>query len=389
MTQAEIERQVKALMTRFDDLNTFYIQKVASQIATIGELSASALNVISVMASMYEDIAEINMRLAQAARLTMPELYSVYNRALNDVYHDGRFERALKETPLPDANKRQLEQYTQAVSRQTANALQNLSNTTAVAQTYRQTVDKAVLAVSSGLGDYGSAMRKSLRELGSNGLQVEYASGYRRRLDSAIRQNIVDGVKQINQHSSDMIGEALGFDAKEITAHVNSAPDHEPVQGHVFLNAEFENLQTEHAAKDVDGRFFPAMKRPIGEWNCMHFAYPFSTKYSKRKYTNEQLDQWAVDNANGCEIDGKHYTNYEASQLMRKIETEIRRQKDIGVAAEAAGDDTLRQEAQRNIRALTDRYKQVANASGLNERRERMRVEGFHAVRIKRASKTA
>lgn len=389
MTQAELEKQVRLLMTRFDEVNTFYIRKVAAQIAAIGELSASSLNVISVMASMYEDIAEINMRIAQAARLTAPELTRVYERALTDVYSSPRFERALQERPLDDAYKRQLAQYTQAVTRQTVGTMQNLSNTTAVSQTYRQAVDKAVLAVSSGLGDYSSMMRKSIRELGSNGLQVEYESGYRRRLDSAIRQNIVDGVGQINQHSHDLIGEALGFNAKEITAHLNSAPDHEPVQGRVFLNEEFEKLQSNQAAKDIEGRLFPAMARPIGEWNCMHFVYPFDTRFSKRKYTNEQLDQWAVDNANGCEIDGRHYTNYEATQLMRKIETEVRRQKDIGVAAEAAGDTALRQEAQVKIRALTDKYTQVANAAGLNERRERMRVEGFHAVRIKRASKTA
>lgn len=382
MTDAELDKQVKRLMARFDDVNTYYIKKVAKQVAEIGELTPSSMHVISVMATMVENIAEINAQIANAARLATPELFRLYNKALNDLYFDQRFERALKETPLPDESKRNLERYAQAVARQTADTMQNLSQTTVTSEKYRQTVDKAVLAVSSGVGDYKSMMRQSLREMASSGLQVQYESGYRRRLDSALRQNIVDGAKQIQQHVSDQIGEELGFDAKEITAHANSAPDHEPVQGRVFLLEEFSKLQNNEASKDVDGLFHPAMQRAIGQWNCMHFAYSFSTQYSKRKYTNEQLDQFARENAQGCEIDGKQYSKYEATQLMRKVETEIRRQKDIGVAAQAAGDKDLRQEAQRSINALSRKYSEIAKAAGLSERRDRMTVEGFRAVKV-------
>ena len=386
MNQKKINEKVNLLMSKFDEVNTFYIEKVAAQIAVIGELNASSMNVISVLASMNEDINEINAKLALATRQTMPQLYSLYERALNDVYQDKRFERALKETPLPDSQKRALERYAEAVSRQTAETMQNLSNTTAISQTYRNAVDKAILAVSSGLGDYGSEMRKTLRELGSNGLQVVYESGAHRRLDTALRQNIVDGVKQIQQHASDMMGEELGYDAFEISVHANSAPDHEPVQGHVFLREEFQKLQSAVSSKDIDGVVFPGMDRAIGEWNCMHFAMSFSTKYSKRKYTNQQLDEFIRKNAEGCEIDGKHYTIYEATQLMRNIETEIRRQKDVGVAAQAAGDDVLRQEAQRKINALSYLYSQISNLSGLSQRRDRMTVEGFKPVKIKKRS---
>ena len=93
MTQAELNRQVRRLLARFDDVNTFYIEKVAAQIAEIGDLTASTMNIIAVFAAMNEDIAEINMRIAQAARATMPELHRVYERALNDLYHAQRGDR--------------------------------------------------------------------------------------------------------------------------------------------------------------------------------------------------------------------------------------------------------------------------------------------------------
>ena len=179
-----------------------------------------------------------------------------------------------------------------------------------------------------------------------------------------------------------MIGEDLGYDAKEISVHANSAPDHEPVQGHVFLNEEFEKLQTEQDCVDVEGRHFPAMRRPIAEWNCMHFAFSFSTKYSRPMYTTKQLDDFAEKNADGCDIDGKHYTLYEVRQLMRQIETDIRRQKDIAVAAKAAGDMDLRRECQGKINRLTSKYNKVVEASGLDAHIDRMVVQGFRAVKV-------
>ena len=179
------------------------------------------------------------------------------------------------------------------------------------------------------------------------------------------------------------MGEMLGFDAYEISAHARSAPDHEPVQGRVFLKADFENMQKGLPFRDADGHMYQPFKRPIGEWNCMHIAMSFSTKHSVRRYTDAQLAQWAADNQKGCEIDGKHYTIYQASQLMRKIETEVRRQKDTANMARQAGDEALRQQCQVKINALGAKYAQVVKESGIASKKDRMVVEGFRAVKVK------
>lgn len=380
MTQ---EQRLDTLMKRFEEVNNFYIMKVAQQVAKIGELSQSSINRLVIMTEMNENIAAINGRLAKALSLSINDLYRLYEDALNDTYTDPRFVRALKETPLSALSKRRLERYAQNVSIQTAGKMQNLSNTTLVSQTYRDTVDKAIMAVSSGLDDYKSATRQAIRDLGYNGMQVFYPeSGYHRRLDTALRQNIIDGSNQIAQNGSIMMGEALGYDAYEISAHAYPAPDHEPIQGHVFLKAEFEKMQSEQPFVDTDGRQYEAIRRAIGEWNCMHIAMSFSTKHSVRKFSNEQLQKFMDDNKKGCTIDGKHYTIYAASQYMRRIETEIRRQKEIANAARAAGDDALRKECQMKINALARRYSEVAKAANLKPHKDRMRVEGFKMVKV-------
>ena len=230
---------------------------------------------------------------------------------------------------------------------------------------------------------YNEAARDIIRDLGYNGLQVQYESGYHRRLDTAVRQNIIDGVNQINQNASLEMGRALGYDAVELSAHANSAPDHEPVQGRVFLLAEFEKMQNGEPFQDVDGVHYEGFRRAIGEWNCMHIAMSFDTKTSIRRYTNEQLQQWKDDNAKGCDVGGKHYTLYQARQLMRQLETKVRREKDAAVAAKLNGNDMDERRArQRVINALSTQYYAVAQAAGLTPRGQRLSVEGFRAVSV-------
>lgn len=375
------QEQLEQLMARYEEINSFFIEKVAEQILRIGELNAASMHRIEVMAKMNEDIGAINRRLAQATRLSVRDLYDLYDKAMTDLYRSPRFERALNETPLPDIEKQRLSNYVEMVARQTAGRMVNYSNTTAVSERYRQMVDRAILATSSGMEGYKAAMRQTVRELGQSGMQVYYESGHHRRLDTAVRQNIVDGMNQIAQHGSDMMGEALGYDAYELSAHAASAPDHEPVQGRVFLKEEFAKMQSGQPCEDVDGRQYEGFRRRIGEWNCMHIAMSFDTRRSIRRYTDAQLADWAQANENGCEIDGKHYTLYEARQLMRRIETQIRREKDTANAARIAGDDDLRRQCQERINALSRKYTQVAQASGFKPRRDRMTVEGFRAVK--------
>lgn len=383
LNQKELEKAIDQLMLRFEEVNRFFVAKIAAQIKKIGELNQSSINRLTLMADMNFDMAEINRRLADAVNMSTADLFRIYNTALNDVYTDPNFSRVIQQTPFTPPQQGRLNQYAQSVSLQTAGTIQNLSNTTATSQVYREAVDKAVLAVSSGLTDYKSATREIVRDLGYNGMQVHYESGYHRRLDTAVRQNIIDGANQIAQNGSILMGEMLGFDAYEISAHARSAPDHEPVQGRVFLKADFENMQKGLPFRDIDGTMYQPFHRPIGEWNCMHIAISFSTQHSVRRYTDQQLAQWKADNNAGCTIDGKHYTIYQATQLMRQIETEVRRQKDTANAARQAGDDVLRQQCQKKINALGAKYAQVVQASGLTSRKDRMTVEGFRAVKIK------
>ena len=368
----------------FEVVEALFISKVAKQIQKIGELNQTSINRLLIMRDMGADVAEVKRKLQDATGYSTRAMARIYRSALNDRYTDQRFDDFVKTVPPAEAREdnARLNQLARSMLRQTAGELVNLSNTTVIDNAYRAAIDPAIAAVASGVEDYQSATRDAVRTMAANGLRVTYESGYTRRLDSAVRQNITNSVKQLAQQSSLMIGEIMGDDAIELSAHLRSAPDHEPIQGRVFLNAEFAKMQSQQAFSDIDGHRYEAIKRPIGEWNCGHIGSSFNTQHSIRTYTDEQLKQFSEDNEKGCEINGKHYSTYEASQLMRKVETKIRQQKDIANAARDAGDETLRVECQRKINRLKQYYGSIAEASGLREQQQRLRVDGFKSVRV-------
>lgn len=383
LTEKELEAAIKQITGRIDEVNRLFIKKIAAQLLKIGELNASSINRIIVMVDMGKDIREITRALSQATAMNIRDIYMIYQAALSDSYTDPRFREALQAQPLTPEQNARLTMFAQNVATQTAKTMVNLSNTTSIMPTYKDAIDRAIIATSAGLTGYKQAAREIIRDVGYNGLQVYYESGYHRRLDTAIRQNIIDGVNQINQNASLAMGDALGFDAVEISAHAHSAPDHEPVQGRVFLRAEYEKMQAGFDFYDVDGKFYEGFRRPISEWNCMHIAMAFSTKHSKRRYTDEQLKQWEEENAAGCDINGKHHTIYQARQLMRELETKVRREKDAANAARVNGNDMeARRSHQKNINALTKKYYAVAQAAGLRARGDRLSVEGFKMVKV-------
>lgn len=397
MTQKELQKAVEKIAARYSDLNTKYIKQIAEQIKAIGELNAKSLNQIAEMVRMNAGISEIIIELQRLTELTKKDVKDIMERLAEDEIMDARYlpyyadKSGLPEDQITPTLAKQyigsdtlerLRRSTLAMAAQTDDRLDNLSNTTAISEPYRAAIDRAVLAVHENVTSYTEATRDTVRELGHAGMQVQYESGYHRRLDTAVRQNILDATGQVAQTAAIMVGEALSYNALEISAHAMSAPDHEPVQGRVFLVDEFYKLQQDQPSKDVDGHEFEAIRRPIKEWNCGHFAYPFDTRYSTRKYTEEQLQKFKDDNENGCVIGERKYTLYEVSQIMRRIETQIRREKDTAVAAQAAGDEQLRVDCQLRINHLSDLYKKVTDASGLTPRRERMTVEGFRKAKM-------
>ena len=161
---------------------------------------------------------------------------------------------------------------------------------------YNQACDFAFMKVSTGAQDYNSAIREATRNLVNQGLRViDYESGVHTSVEAAVRRNIMGGLGLMQEQISRQNHDDFGCDGWEISAHAASAPDHEPIQGRQYSDAEFEQLNN-------------SLVRRIGTLNCGHSAFPIILGVDSPQYTPEELEKFRADNEKGIDYNGRHYT---------------------------------------------------------------------------------
>lgn len=366
------ERQLEAILAVFQHraqaVTEEYLIRMGQHLRDIGTLSPSDINRLVELKRLNYNMEQIKRQIAKAANVPLDDVETAF-RAIAE--SDLRFAEkvfAADHTPAIKANT-PLERILKAQAKITKQQLSNLSQTTLLSDAYKNAVDIAVQTVQSGLADYNTAIRRAMKTAAQEGLRVQYPnSGISRRLDSAVRMNVLDGVRAINQDVMRQVGKEFGADGIELSAHRLCAEDHLPYQGTQMSNKDFDRLQNR-------------LDRPFGMWNCRHTWYPILLGISQPAHTPEELAQYKQYSRERIEIDGIIKSRYEWSQEQRRIETAIRYQKDIALAAKASGDIVARRECAYMIRELDKYYQKISAASKLAERRDKMRVTGFSAVK--------
>lgn len=366
------ERQLEAILEVFrhraQAVTEEYLIRMGQHLRDIGTLAPSDVNRLIELKRMNYNLEQIKREIAKAANVSLKDVENVFEAVAES---DMRFAEkvfAADHTPSIKANPA-LERILKAQAKITKQTLANLSQTTILADGYKNAVDVAVQTVQMGITDYNSAIRRAMKAAAGDGLRVKYPnSGLTRRLDSAVRMNVMDGIRAINQDVMRQVGNEFGADGVEISAHALCAEDHLPYQGTQMSNKEFDRLQNR-------------LDRPFGMWNCRHTWHPILMGISQPAYTPEELADFKRNSRERIEIDGIIKSRYEWTQEQRRIETAIRQQKDIAVAAKASGDMVTRRECAAVIRALDKYYGKITDAAGLLAKPERMRVAGYRAVK--------
>lgn len=355
----------------FEEINLKYIKLMSRHIGKIGKLKPEDLHILEQMAIMGSNADEINKLIAKQCKISQAQLQKIYiDSGAKEydrlkIFYDAK---GVKQVPLIE-NYRMM-RYIEQVAKQTGYAFENISRTTAVRKEYQKAVDRGIYAVTNGMEDYQTAVRTAVKTATERGTRIAYASGLTRRLDSAVRMNILDGARQINNGIRMMAGEEFGADGVEISAHALCAPDHLDIQGKQYA------LDPINARKYDVGLWDDSMKlpeesdsdRPIGELNCQHAIYPIVLGVSEPTYSEEELEQYRSYSKETFDFDGEKMTRYEASQKMRQLETKIRYQKEYGLAAKGYGDTALEIKAKENVKALKSKYSELAKTAELRER---------------------
>lgn len=379
--------------TRFEALNSEILQKFGKTISKFEGLSVSEAHKLAQQLKNGREIDKIMEDLEKASQLSRKDLEELLEIAAEEniefanVYYEAK---GMDKVSYKDS--KQFQNIVKSVEKTTQEVFTNLSSTTAIKllkdngegylkgirEAYEDVIDRCVLAVSTGQIDYQKAMYDTIKQLANSGVKKIYYDNvgkkrqdgttikypYARRLDSSVRMNILDGVRQVNIGVQEQVGKEFGADGVEISAHVPCAVDHQSIQGRQFSKKQFEKINNN-------------LDRPIGTLNCTHFVFSIVLGVSSPNYTSEQLKTFKNESNSIVEYEGKKYTKYKATQVQRKIETAIRQQKDLQIIAKASNNKEGVRNAQAKITQLTQKYKDFSKVANLPTKMDRLRVVGY------------
>jgi hypothetical protein len=348
LSQEVEEKLAERLVSRIEKINTDILKKIGENIKYISTLNPSQAYQLGQMikyGGTYNDIAQ---ELAKVSGKNVEDIYEIFDEvAKNNKQFAKQFYEYRGIDYIPYEKDIALKNQVDSIARLTANTYLNISRTQGIGflfkdlqgntyfkdiqQSYYEIIDRGILAISQGKSNYQSEMRDIIKQIGNSGI-VQYESGHTRRLDSAVRMNLLDGLRQLSNENSKRFGQEYNADGVEISVHSNPAPDHAEVQGRQFSTikpskselSEWEKLEAGEVAKDYNGieRQLGHSKngsyRHISEYNCYHKVFSIVLGVSKPEYTNEQLEEIQESNENGFEIDGKHYTMYDRNTNTKK-----------------------------------------------------------------------
>lgn len=357
-----------------DPINDFLLDDIARRIAGAGQLTSTAAYQVWRAQQLGLSQREIKKRLRRLLGVSHRELRRLLTQAA-EVGYDFDIRRLPYVQAVPFARNESLQQMVSAAVQLAREDFTNLTQTLGMVgpdgaalplqDAYRKSMDYAFEQVFTGAADYDAAIRRATRNLADLGVRViDYESGIHTGLEAAVRRNVMGGlglmVEQITRQNHD----DLGCNGWEITAHAASAPDHEPIQGKQYSDAQYQALNG-------------SLVRRIGTLNCGHAAFPIILGVNAPQYTPEELRKYREDNERGITYEGRHYTMYEATQQQRKVERAIRKQKNRILVDEATGDKEKLLTDQIRLQRLNQEYARFSKATGLPTQRERAMVAGF------------
>ena len=384
--------QIDAIRDAFemitDPIKRYLITDIVRRIVEAGSVTQTGRYQAYIARLLGVTQAEVKQRLNEIVKAQKGEIKALYTKAATLTYEQTAQAAGVAARALDDniALQNIIAAAVSLADQNMTNIVQTMGivNPYGLAMPYTDAYisccDFALTMVASGAQDHQSAIREATANIAKYGVVViDYDSGRHTSLDAAVRRNIYGGMGLMVEKIEAQAHDDIGADGWEISAHEASAADHEPYQGRQYTDAEYMAL---NGTADVPG----ILKRRISTLNCKHVAFPIVLGVSQPQYTEDQLKAMRERNAKGITYQGKHYTEYEATQQQRAIERAIRKQRTKVVVAEAAKDTDALKTAAAKVKALEAEYARFSAAAGLRTQTERLLVIGYGPRQAKLAA---
>lgn len=319
LTQSDFINIEKQALKIYENLELQIIEEIATRIANLGYANTVVINDIKIaqeMGFLYQDIIKLVAEYNNTSYEKIAEIFS--DAGAKTLKFDDKIHIEAGKNPLPINQSPNMVQLLNATIEKTAGNLQNLVMTTAVtSQTqFYNAMNSAYLEVSRGVKSYSQSILDAIDKMSSTGGTVIYPSGRQMSIESAVRMNIITGVNQTCGKLQELRADEVGCDLMELTAHSGARPSHASWQGKIVSRSGKKGYLS---LQDIGYGTATGFKGV----NCRHDWYPYY-KGSSRTYTQEQLNTWKNEKVT---YNGKKYSKYEASQIQRKIERQIRQDK--------------------------------------------------------------
>lgn len=418
----EIENVVlERILRRQEKCNEKILIELGKILGEIGDLTPSEAYTIGQQLKYGESLDKIVKLLSKTTKINEVEIYQMLelearkNLELKRIYF-----KAKNIDFIPYSKNIQLQHLVKEMGIATLGTYRNISRTTGISfldrsgnivtkgirDAYYELVDDAILNVSTGKETFFEALKNQLHTIGQNGIQsIEYESGRHRRIDSALRMNLSDGINQLVIAQEEIVGEQFGYNMVQITHHENAAPDHiDTVDGKQFVKLDIIRQQIasgeekEIKLKDIKengltfrGKWYydfdyinDNLNRPVSTLNCYHQIFAAILGVDRPLYSEEQLKKDKEANEKGFEYDGKHYTLYDGTQKQRQIELAIRKNREEELIKRNAMKGLSGKEKEKLKLDLEDilskqnklynKYHEFSKAGNLKTRLERTRL---------------
>ncbi len=309
----------------YNDLTINVCQDMINKIESMGNITESSKEQIKILAELngQEIFDEVLVKTSTLDDKTKKTLQDLYVDAMKKNMKDYKplYEYRKKEFKL---NNKQIKIINKAVNKNNK-TIRNLSNSMAFQskKTFIDSVNEAYNNTINGLMSYDEAIRESYEKIASTGLKIEDNAGRKVNVDVAIRRIVSTGIQQTANEINDEVGQILGCDGYEVTAHLGARPTHAIAQGKQYAvnRLDAKKYGVDWWYDKVDGT-------PVAElweeYNCRHTVFPIILGISEPVYNKTELNNFQKKYVS---LYGKRVPIYQATQTMRYIERQIREYK--------------------------------------------------------------
>lgn len=330
------------------------------------EIAKNTLEYKKVVADRIDQLVESaklagNHMVANAGMMCFNDDLSLWSEA----------NKELSNTALP--------QIVSAIQKQTQGAMQNLTQTTALAlrdasgvpinimDGYKRFLDKTTLEVATGTFSFDEAVNRTIKEMAKSGVrQVVYNNGrtITTELDVATRRAVRTGLSQMAGKIMEENVKNSDTDLVITSQHMGSRPEHAEWQNKVFsLTGKTKGYKTL-----AEGTGYGTVTGLMGA-NCGHSFYPYWPGFSIKEEPLKEPPPTIVN--------GREYTYYQATQKQREYERKLRAAKrEIAIQEQSGGNPEDIKRLKREAQALNKEYNSFSNKVGIRPKPNRARVVG-------------